>query len=61
MNFYLTIKREYKLAEYLLSVRVTKQKQILSKHRLRKQVDIAKPGCQNRSEQNMWSLPDREG
>lgn len=34
MNFYLTLNREYKLAEYLLSVRDAKQRQILTKYRL---------------------------
>ena len=34
LNCYLTLNREYKLAEYLLSVRDTKQRWILTKYRL---------------------------
>ncbi len=34
MNSYVTLKREYELAEYLVSVRDTKQRQILTKYRL---------------------------
>ena len=34
LNCYLTLNREYKLAEYLYSVRDTKQRQILTKYRL---------------------------
>ena len=43
LNCYLTLKTEYKNAEYLYSVRDTKQRQILTKYRLREhQLSIEK-------------------
>ena len=63
LNCYLALNREYKLAEYLQSVRDTKQRRILTNHRLSDQLAVETGSYRQtwRPERSVYVLTARQG
>ena len=63
LNCYLALNREYKLAEYLQSVRDTKQRRILTNHRLSDQLAVETGSYRQtwRPERSVYVLTARRG